>query len=135
MEVSLATADADADHAACRAGVEADEEVCASATTAADVHVPRPERQPLPHGRARLVRGLAEQPLDEHAVLPLAVEPAVAPLDPDLGEAGGEMDGSARGVVGEDARGQLVEARLLRGRGERLEQRRPTCRPRAARAT
>ena len=56
MEVSLATADADADHAALRArgrrrrrGGHAHGRL-----RAADVHVPRPGRQPLPDGRARL---------------------------------------------------------------------------------
>ena len=56
MEVSLATADAEADHAALlrrgrrrRRGADPHGRL-----RAADVHVPRPRRQPLPDGRARL---------------------------------------------------------------------------------
>ena len=85
MEVSLATADADADHAALHAaGVDADVEVMRMGD-----YVPPMFTFRDPDGNRfriveRLVRGLAEQPLDEHAVLPLAVEPAVAPLDADL---------------------------------------------------
>jgi hypothetical protein len=48
-------------------------------------------------------RGFPEQPLDEDAVLPLAVELAVAALDADLFKAGGAVCGAAGVVVGEDS--------------------------------
>ena len=58
-------------------------------------------------------RGLAEEPLDEHAVLPHAVEPTMAVLDADLPEAGGEVRGPAGLVVDEDPAGELVEPAAL----------------------
>ena len=42
---------------------------------------------------------------------------------PDLGEARRAVDGAARGVVGEHARGELVEPAASRGGGQRVEQR------------
>ena len=78
--------------------------------------------------------GLAEQALDEHAVLPLAVEAAVAALDADLLEAGGQVRGAARGVVGEQAAGELVEPGRLGGLAQRREQQPPDARGRAPRA-
>jgi Transposase domain (DUF772) len=54
--------------------------------------------------------GFAEQPFDENAVLPLAVELAVAALDTDLFKAGGAVCGAAGVVVGEDAAGEFVQA-------------------------
>ena len=97
--------------------------------------VRRGVRRLVPGGRAAglAVRGLAEQPLDEHAVAPLAVEPAVAALDPDLLEAGRAMHRAAGGVGGEHARGQLVVAAALRGGAQRLEQRAPDARARGRR--
>src|SRR5215218_1035610 len=70
-------------------------------------------------------RGLAEQPLDEHAVAPLAVEPAVAALDADLVEPRRGVDRAARRVGREDARGQLVVAGALCGRAQLEQQRAP----------
>ena len=72
----------------------------------------------------RAVGRLAEEPLDQHAVLPLAVEPPVAALDPDLLEAGRAMDGPARLVGGEDAARQLVQAAAL-GLGRELVEQAP----------
>ena len=69
-----------------------------------------------------LGRGLAEQPFDEHAVLPLAVETPVALLHADLPEPGGEVCGAAGAVVGEDAAGQLVEAASLGLLAQRAEE-------------
>src|SRR3954468_16671343 len=54
------------------------------------------------------LRRIAEEPLDQHRVLPLAVELPVAALDPHLGEARGAVQREACLVRGEDATGQLV---------------------------
>ncbi len=83
----------------------------------------------------RLGRGVAEQPLDQHAVLPATVEAAMAALDAHLVEPRGEVGGAARRVVGEHAAGELVEPGALGLVAQGLEQRRPPPRPRAARAT
>jgi len=56
---------------------------------------------------ASVARRVAEEPLDEHAVAPLPVEAAVAPLHPDLLESSRQVDRPARGVGGEDPRGRL----------------------------
>ena len=64
VEVSFATDDAEADHSAmgeggrCRCGADPH-----GRRRAADVHVPRPRRQPVPHGRARVTaRRVATHP-------------------------------------------------------------------------
>ena len=71
-------------------------------------------------GPQRSVARIAEQSLDEHAVLPLAVQAAVSRLDPYLVEPGSPMCGEARRVGGEDAAGELVEALALRDGGDLL---------------
>src|SRR3954447_8095937 len=63
-----------------------------------------------------------EQALDEYAVLPLAVEAAVARLHADLVEPRGAMHGEACRVGREDAARELVEPGVLRRAGERVEQ-------------
>ena len=72
----------------------------------------------------RAVRRLAEEPLDQDAVLPLAVEPAVAALDADLREAGRAMHGAAGRVGGEDPARQLVDPAAL-GLGRELVEQAP----------
>lgn len=68
------------------------------------------------------VRRLSEQPLDQHAVHPLAVELAVAALHADLGEPCAAVSGAAGLVGSEDAAGELVEPGRLCLPGERLQQ-------------
>ena len=97
-----------------------------SAAPSGAAYRPRPD----PQGAC----GLAEQPLDEHAVAPLAVELPVAALDPDLVEACRAVDGAARRVRGEDPRGELVVAGVGRRRAEALEQRPAGAARRARRA-
>src|SRR5215218_2270082 len=72
---------------------------------------------------------VAEQALDEHAVAPLAVEPAVAALDADFLEPGGAVHGAAGRVRREDARGELVVAGALGGVQRPSRSSRPTPRP------
>src|SRR3954470_16356474 len=67
-------------------------------------------------------RSVAEQALDEHAVLPAAVEAPVAALDADFLKAGGQVSGAAGSVVGEDPARELVEAARGRLLAECLEQ-------------
>jgi hypothetical protein len=55
-------------------------------------------------------RSLAEEPFDEHAVFPLAVEASVTALDADFFKAGGPVRSAAGMVVSEDTAGELVEA-------------------------
>ena len=86
--------------------------------------------------RAISARGVAQQSFDQDRVLPLAVEPAVAALDADLGEARGAVQREAGVVGGEDAAGELVVAGLLRRLGERVAAGwTPTPRPRACGST
>src|SRR5262245_7541282 len=74
-------------------------------------------------GEAASGRGLAEQALDEHAVLPAPVEAPVAALHADLHEARRDVHGAARRVVAEHAARELVEAATGGLVAERLQQR------------
>src|SRR4051794_7485620 len=79
---------------------------------------PRPRKSSVRWALGRF----AQQPLDQHAVLPLPVEAPVAALDADLLEPGRAMHGAARCVGGEDAARQLVEPPALGLRRELVEQ-------------
>src|SRR4029453_1138706 len=63
----------------------------------------------------------AEQPLDDDAVAPLAVEPAMALVDADYTEAAALVEREARDVLREDAGHDLPEAPLRVGPAESVE--------------
>src|SRR5688572_7871272 len=69
----------------------------------------------------RRSRGLVEQLFHDHAVAPLAVELAVAPVHADHAEAAALVQAETRRVLGEDAREDLPEAALGVDAAERLQ--------------
>src|SRR3954468_14112038 len=86
-----------------------------------------PDDDPPPRRKSSVRCALcrfAQEPLDQHAVLPLAIEAPVAALDADLLEAGRAMHGAAGRVGGEDAARELVEPAAL-GLGRELVEQAP----------
>src|SRR3989454_11049713 len=73
---------------------------------------------------ALTVRAVSQEPLDDHAVLPDAVELSVLGVYPDLPEPERATHGAARVVLREDARHELREAGAL-GRREQLAECQP----------
>src|SRR5215467_10899519 len=106
---------------------------CSGMGTATGAHAPRHSAAPIRIARAftrrivasgsaagnhtreyrGLASGLAEEPLDDHAVAPLPGELGVARVHPHGAEAGALVQGEARGVLGIDARDELPEAARL----------------------
>lgn len=70
-------------------------------------------------------RGVAEQPLHDHAVAPFAVELRVASIHADLAKAEGATESQARGVLGEDAADELPMTAPLALVDQPLERRSP----------
>src|SRR5215211_4299229 len=75
--------------------------------------------------RTALKPGLTEQQLDDHAVAPLAVELAVAAVEPDLAEAERPAEREARFVLGEDPAHELPVPAALALLDQRRERRPP----------
>src|SRR5262245_59332262 len=61
----------------------------------------------------QISRRCTEELFDDHAVAPLAVEPAMAPVHTDLAEAYLAAEGTAGGVLREDTRDELPNAASL----------------------
>src|SRR4051794_7050756 len=92
---------------------------------------PDDDLPPSRKSSARCALGrFAQEPLDQHAVLPFAIQAPVAALDADLLEARRAMHGAARHVGREDAARQLVEPAAL-GFGRELVEQAPAQSPAA----
>ena len=94
----------------------------APARPGAGARAARRARTPTSTRSRRHVRSVAQQPLHEHAVAPLAVEAPVPALDPDLLESRRDLDRPARGIGREDARRELVIARPFGDRAQLAQQ-------------